>query len=262
MIGIFDSGSGGLTVLKEIRKRLPNADIVYFGDIKNAPYGVRSTEELAALTVAAIRLLEERGATNIVSACNSVSAALALSLVDGLAPERLIEMVGPTVASFAATQAKILLVATPATVNAEIYQNAFRTIGKEIDAIAIEKLAGEIEFGEDDRTLEHTIRNALTTYSLNASLDDASGDPGRLGLADTLLLGCTHYPFARDLFARVVPGMKVVDPAVAVAERVATQFAEEGGGTTRFLISADSAPFRTRVANLWPEGAYSIEVLD
>jgi glutamate racemase len=248
MIGIFDSGSGGLTVLKEIRARMPRADIVYFGDIKNAPYGVKSPEELAELTAVAIKLLEERGATNIVSACNSVSAALALSLVDGLAPERLIEMVAPTVASFADKPAKILLVATPATINAEIYQNAFRTIGKEIDAIAIEKLAGEIEFGEDDRTLEHTIRNGVTFIDLDTP--------------DTLLLGCTHYPFARDLFARVVPGMKVVDPAVAVAERVATQFAEEGSGTTRFLISADSAPFRTRVANLWPEGAYSIEVLD
>ncbi len=74
MIGIFDSGMGGLTVLSAIREQMPSADILYFGDTKNAPYGEKSREVLSELTVAAIRLLQEHGATNIVSACNSVSA--------------------------------------------------------------------------------------------------------------------------------------------------------------------------------------------
>ncbi len=247
MIGIFDSGSGGLTVLKEIRKRLPQADITYFGDIKNAPYGIKTTQELAELTVAAVKVLQERGATNIVSACNSVSAALALSLVDGLAPDKLIEMVGPTVASFEGSPAQILLVATPATIDAEIYQNAFRLIGKEIETSAIAKLAGEIEFDEPERVLEHTIRNGVSGIDIDTP--------------DTLILGCTHYPFAREIFERVLPHMQVVDPAVAVAERVAAQFAEEGRGATTFLISQDSAPFRTRVSQMWPDNNHTIEVL-
>ena len=78
MIGIFDSGSGGLTVLKAIREVMPSADILYFGDIRNAPYGEKSREELSRLTVNSIRVLQARGATSIVSACNSVSASLAV----------------------------------------------------------------------------------------------------------------------------------------------------------------------------------------
>ncbi|MCR4333930.1 MAG: aspartate/glutamate racemase family protein, partial [Patescibacteria group bacterium] len=143
MIGIFDSGSGGLTVLKAIRERMPSADILYFGDIKNAPYGSKSNSELSVLTVRAIELLQKRGATSIVSACNSVSASLAISLLDSLslAPTQLIEMVGPTVHSFKNSSARLLLVATPATIQSEIYQNAFRMIGKDVEVVAIPDLA-------------------------------------------------------------------------------------------------------------------------
>src|SRR4051812_29736626 len=122
MIGIFDSGSGGLTVLKAIRDVLPSADVLYMGDIKNAPYGSRSREELSKLTVEAIKLLQARGANRIVSACNSVSASLAVSIFDifSLDSTQLIEMVGPTVASFKGSNARILLCATPATVDSGI----------------------------------------------------------------------------------------------------------------------------------------------
>jgi glutamate racemase len=125
MIGIFDSGSGGLTVLKTVRERMPSADILYFGDIKNAPYGEKPHGELGALTVRAIELLQKRGAESIVSACNSVSASLAISLFDALslAPGHLIEMVGPTVSAFKDSPERILLTATPATIGSEIYQN-------------------------------------------------------------------------------------------------------------------------------------------
>src|SRR3989338_4503180 len=134
MIGIFDSGSGGLTVLKAIRDQMPSSDVVYFGDIKNAPYGSKTNSELSVLTVRAIELLQNRGADNIVSACNSVSASLAVSLFDALSltPPQLIEMVGPTVSSFKNSSARLLLVATPAPIQSEIYQNAFRMIGKDI----------------------------------------------------------------------------------------------------------------------------------
>lgn len=244
MIGIFDSGSGGLTVLKEIRARMPKADIVYFGDIKNAPYGTKTQEELVALTEQAIRLLEDKGATHIVSACNSVSAALAV----GNAPKDMIEMIEPTVVSFNDSPAKILLVATPATVGAGMYQNAFKAIGKEIETLAIPLLAGAIEFGASEEEIEKIVTDAL-----------AQVDRSRL---DTLVLGCTHYPFARSAFEKVLPGVVVIDPAVAVADRVAAQFAEEGNGATTFLISQDSEPFRMRVAALCREGDVVVEVVD
>ena len=118
MIGIFDSGSGGLTVLRAIRERMPSADIVYFGDIKNAPYGTKSQHELSALTFAAFKLLIKEGSTSVVSACNSASTTLAVSLLDAgdISPDRVIEMVGPTVRALKHTDADILIAATPATI--------------------------------------------------------------------------------------------------------------------------------------------------
>src|SRR5687767_11474091 len=99
MIGVFDSGSGGLSVLLEIRKRLPSVDVVYLGDIKNAPYGSKTREELGALTVMAVSRLLNEGADFIVSACNSVSASIVLPMLEilGVKPFEIVEMVGPTV---------------------------------------------------------------------------------------------------------------------------------------------------------------------
>ena len=115
MIGVFDSGVGGLTVLSALRELLPSADVVYFGDTKNAPYGTRSREELGRLSVHGLQFLQEHGATNIISACNSVSASLAISLFDvlSIAPKQLIEMVGPTVGYFKGSSRRLILCATP-----------------------------------------------------------------------------------------------------------------------------------------------------
>lgn len=252
MIGIFDSGSGGLTVLKAIRERMPSADILYFGDIKNAPYGSKSNSELSILTVRAIELLQKRGANSIVSACNSVSASLAVSLFDALslAPEHLIEMVGPTVSYFKNSNARLLLVATPATIQSEIYQNAFRMIGKDVEVVAVPDLASAIEFGSSEEEIERIIRNVFKDV--------------QLGNFDAVVLACTHYPLVANIFQRVFGKVHLFDPALAVAERVKRKLwpREVGDSTTRFIISKDSQPFRDRVAQLPLIGEFSVEVLD
>lgn len=251
MIGIFDSGSGGLTVLRAIRERMPSADILYFGDIKNAPYGEKSHRELGALTVRAIELLQKRGAESIVSACNSVSASLAISLFDALsiAPEHLIEMVGPTVSSFKDSSSRLLLTATPATIASEIYQNAFHMIGKEIETVAIPGLAAAIEFGGSEKEIESIIRKTF----LGVRVRDF----------DAIILACTHYPLIAHVFERALDPVSLFNPAVAVGERVQRQLwsHEAGNGMTRFIISKDSLPFRNRVAALQLRNV-SIEVLD
>lgn len=253
MIGIFDSGSGGLTVLRAIRERLPSADVVYFGDIKNAPYGSRPREELSHLTVEAIGLLKERGATSIVSACNSVSASLAISLFDTLeiAPRRLIEMVGPTVAYFRGSNARIALCATPATINSGIYQNAFRMIGTEIRTYPIENLAGAIEFGGDTPEIENKIADAFPT--------------GERGTFDILILACTHYPLVLESFTKVLgDSVALFDPAFVVAERVEKELwpREVGNGKTQYVITKDSEGFRTFVKQLFPNETHTVEVLE
>jgi len=250
MIGIFDSGSGGLTVLKAIRERLPSSDIVYFGDIKNAPYGDKSSGELGALTVRAIELLQEQGAESIVSACNSVSASLAVSLVDALAlgPGQLIEMVGPTVSALKGAPERLLLVATPATIRSEIYQNAFRMIGTNVMAVAIPDLAAAIEFGKGEEEEERLIRAALKGVSLADF--------------DLLILACTHYPLAAAAFSRATR-LPLIAPAEAVADRVKKRLwpREVGEGTTRFLVSADTPQFRERLAVLGL-GSAPVEVIE
>ncbi|MHB8860680.1 MAG: glutamate racemase [Minisyncoccota bacterium] len=252
MIGIFDSGSGGLTVLRAIREQMPRADILYFGDIKNAPYGSRSRAELSQLTIAAIERLQRHGAHDIVSACNSVSASLVLSLFDTLsiAPDSLIEMVGPTVSHFKDSQSRILLVATPATISSEIYQNAFHMIGKEIDAVAIPALAGAIESGAKDAEIETIIRDALGSVEKEKY--------------DECVLACTHYPLVQPVFERVLGNrIAIFDPASAVASRVKQKFGSQeiGDGRLHFIISEDAMPFRARVAEFFPGDDVVIEVI-
>lgn len=253
MIGIFDSGSGGLTVLRAIRDVLPSADVVYFGDIKNVPYGTKSPDELAELTVRALQLLHDRGARVIVSACNSVSASLAISLFEALSisPNSLIEMVGPTVRFFKDSPARLLLCATPATVRSAIYHNGFHMVGKEVTEIAIPELASAIEFGASETELERIVADAFRGVPLKEY--------------DALILGCTHYPLALSAFRNVIgDSLTIVDPARIVAERVEKEWwpREAGDGTLRFIISRESKQFREYVAHLFPKDACTIEVLE
>lgn len=251
MIGVFDSGSGGLTVLRAIRDILPSADIVYFGDIAHAPYGHKSREELTELTLGAIRLLRNEGATTVVSACNSVSASMVVSLFDvfDLDIQQLIEMVGPTVASFRGTPNRLLVCATPATVLSGMYQHAFKMIGKDVVMCPLPNLAGLIESGAPQEVIDHDIREALNAYAPDTY--------------DTVLLCCTHYPLVRDSFVRACgTRVEVVDPAHAVAERV-MRYAwprEVGNGALSFIISKESETFRSYVESLFGGEPYSIEV--
>jgi glutamate racemase len=252
MIGIFDSGVGGLTVLKAMRAVYPSIDAVYFGDIKNAPYGQRTGEELSRCTVGGLRFLLDHGATSLVSACNSVSASLVLSLHDvlSLGQVPLIEMVGPTVSAFKGSDARIALVATVATIESKMYQNAFRMIGKDIAAVAIPELAGAIERGEGEAAYEQSVAEALVQVPADSY--------------DVLVLGCTHYPLVIDIFRRLAPGKAIFDPAEAVAERVYQTLwpREMGYGKTQFFISRDSAQFRTLAATLFPKDSYTISVVE
>jgi glutamate racemase len=241
MIGIFDSGCGGLTVLRALRAALPQADVVYFGDTKHAPYGNRTREDIISLTEAAFNLLRSRGATNIVSACNSVSVSLALSV-----PERVIEMVGPTVRALAKSEKRIGLAATVATIESGIYQDAFRAAGKEATAFSIPELAGAIEAGKDT---DEIVANALA---------------GKEGTFDTLILACTHYPLVRESFAKVLPNVELFDPALPVAEEVKRLWGDEeqGTGTTHFILSKESPVFIRFIEAFFPESATACEVLE
>ncbi|TSC87160.1 MAG: glutamate racemase [Parcubacteria group bacterium Gr01-1014_8] len=247
MIGLFDSGSGGLTVLDALRKKAPNADIVYFGDIKNAPYGTRSKEELASLTTAGIRMLQNFGTDELISACNSA----ALSVLLGAAGHaRIIDMTRPTARAMRQYAGKrVLLLATPATIISRLYSDALETIVL-LDPLPIAELAAAIEFGASRSTIRDIVRSSFRERK------------GRQ--YDLVLLGCTHYPLARDIIEREAEKMfgkvEYIDPAEAVAEEAAQRFHTEGRGKLAFKISKDSDHFRKRVAELWPDAKYTIQI--
>lgn len=238
--------------MKAVRDVLPSSDILYFGDIKNAPYGSKSHRELSQLTVAAMKRLRDGGADRIVSACNSVSASLALSLLDAseLKPETMIEMVGPTVSYFRGVDARVAVCATEATVNSGMYETAFSMIDHTPVMIAIPELAGAIEFGASPERMKEMVEDALKPH---------------LGSFDVLVLACTHYPLVSELFGEVVgTGVPVFDPAYAVAERAKKLFwpQEVGNGQTHFIITQDSEYFSEHVKKMFPEMTYSIEVVE
>jgi glutamate racemase len=239
MIGFFDSGSGGLSVLSAFRALAPRADVVYFGDITNAPYGEKPQAELVALTKAGIEKLREFGAMQIVAACNSVSA----SVLAGVAEDTpMIEMTAPT-ATYMTQYAdkKFLLIATPATIASGIYDRALTSI-VELDSLAIPGLAGAIEFDAPEAEVRAIVHSALSTK--------------KSATYGGMILACTHYPLVFPILAKEAKEMLgitlVVDPAVAVAAEVANRFDIQGQGAMQFLISKESAIFRKRVADLFP----------
>jgi glutamate racemase len=266
MIGIFDSGSGGLTVLRALRDVLPSCDVVYFGDIAHAPYGSKSQEELADYVAQGLSLLRARGAERLISACNTASASLALSLYDAfdMEPGSIIEMVGPTVSYFKGTKQRIALCATPATIQSGIYQNAFRMLGQEVTAVAIPGLAGAIEFAEGKGgVFDNTYARSTGARQRQKQLISDAFKNISWSDFDVLILACTHYPLALDIFKEVVPeNIEVFDPAIAVAERAAKLFwpQEVRDGKTQFVISQDSQPFRALVKKMFPDAADNIEV--
>jgi glutamate racemase len=248
MIGLFDSGSGGLTVLAALRARAPHADIVYFGDIANAPYGERSAEELSRLTEHGLMRLSDMGATEIVSACNSVS----LSVLTGAAGHaNVIEMTRPTARALRAhAGARILLIATPATIRSGIYRDAIG-VSVLLEELSIPELAGAIEFGSAKKEVQRIIGDAFLEQKGKKY--------------DGVILGCTHYPFVREEIAEAAREMfgatLIIDPAEAVAEEVVRRFNVEGSGAIRLLISKDSSLFRSRVRELFPESSYTIDTV-
>lgn len=248
MMGIFDSGSGGLSVLAAFRRQAPSADILYFGDIKNSPYGTKSQEELAQLAEHGLQLLAERGATEIIAACNSISYSM---LAGAAGHDRVIEMTRPTarmMRKFAGE--RVLLLATPATIASGIYREALWSIVV-LDELPIPDLAGAIECEKKSPELTAIIRIALES---------------RKGKEfEKILLACTHYPLVREEIAAVAtelfPSAELLDPADAVVEEAVGRFACKGSGSIQFLISADSHGFRNRIAPMFLEGNCSLTML-
>jgi glutamate racemase len=214
-IGVFDSGFGGLTVLKQLVHLIPNADYFYFGDTARLPYGSKSVETVARYAVQATHFLEHQGANFLVIACNTATA-LALPQITAATSVPVVGVVEPG-AEHAAHQSrarKVVVIGTEATVSSHAYRQALEARGIEAREKACPLLVPLVEEG----WVEHPVTEQVASIYLAEAFADGFQD------ADVLVLGCTHYPLLHPLLKRVAPAKAtIVDSAHSTAQVVAAQ---------------------------------------
>lgn len=246
MIGVFDSGLGGLTVVRRVREALPSSDIVFFSDQAHVPYGDRTPEELYALLDANLQWLDARHVDAIVMGCNT-SCAIADTYGWPATRAEVFDLIdSATIALQRAGALRIGIVATAATVRSGAYGRRIRNAihNSEVWEVAAPRLVPLVEAGE------------LTGENTRAAVAEACSQlPADL---DAVVLACTHYPILDEHFAALLgPKVTRIDPALIQAQRVAELQARDGAieesGHTRYVTNGDLALYRENVARLTGE---------
>jgi len=217
-IGVFDSGVGGLTILRELLRELPDERYVYFGDTGNCPYGVRTEEEIQALSVAAAEFLLERGAKIIVVACNTASVS-ALATLRATFDTPFVGVVPAVKPAAERTRTKRVGVAsTEASAKGGYLQRLIHdhADGVEVLPVGCPRLVTIVEEGKlEGSEVEETVRGYIQPLL----------DRG----IDILVLGCTHFPAIRPVFKRVAgPEVAVIDSGAAIARQTRRVLTERG----------------------------------
>jgi glutamate racemase len=223
-IGVFDSGFGGLTVLRALMDRLPHAQFAFLGDTARLPYGSKSRRTIARYAAESAQfLVHEQGAEFLVIACNTASA-LALDAIQDAVSVPVLGVIEPGAAAARAASrtGDVLVIATDATVQSHAYTAACRAQGLR----ALEKACPLLVPLVEEGWIDHPVtKDVIRIY-----LAELTAEAAAQGLnPDVLVLGCTHYPLLRPLIQRTVPeGMRVIDSAEAVAEAAQRQFSRPG----------------------------------
>jgi len=216
-IGVFDSGVGGLTVLRALVERIPDADYLYFGDTARLPYGSKSAATVAHYAVGAVRYLQNQGAELLVIACNTATA-LALNEIKAAAGVDVIGVIEPgaEAAAAATRKRKVVVIGTEATISSHAYRRALEARKVAVREKACPLLVPLVEEG----WVEHTVTEQVAKIYLSEAFADDAGDFN----ADVLVLGCTHYPLIKPLLRRMAPEhVEIVDSAESTAREVARQ---------------------------------------
>ncbi|WP_415402648.1 glutamate racemase [Tateyamaria sp. SN3-11] len=253
-VGIFDSGLGGLTVLDAAQKRLPDVEFVYLADSANAPYGVRTADDIFNLTCAAVQRLFDAGCDLVILACNTASAAALRRMQESWVPEdkRVLGVFVPMIEALTERQwgdnspprevavQHVALFATPATVASRAFQRelAFRAIGVDVEAQACGGVVDAIEDGD------MILADALVRSHVDA-LKRKMPDP------QAAILGCTHYPLMQDEFQEALgEGVAVYSQASLVGESLADYLDRHpdkmGTGTSAYITTGDPKTVSTR----------------
>lgn len=235
-IGVFDSGFGGLTVMKALLEAVPDADYLYFGDTARLPYGSKSPDTVARYACEAARFLEQKGAGLLVIACNTATA-LALEQIRQAASVEVVGVIEPGAQQAAAVTCtkKAVVIGTEATISSHAYRNALAKFQIDSHEKACPLFVPLVEEGWID--------HGVTKEIAGIYLAEAFGNG--FGAADVLLLGCTHYPLLKPVLQKVVPkGVKLVDSADSTAYAVAKLLNQQPESPDRAAPSNDSAKIK------------------
>lgn len=250
-IGVFDSGVGGLSVLRAIRASMPGEAVLYFGDQGHVPYGSRSLGQIQNFSRGITKFLLDHDSKLIVVACNTASAAALNFLREDFPTVSFVGM-EPAVKPAAETTrtGRVGVLATPATFQGALYASVVERFasGVELFQHTCPGLVSQIEKGE------------LDSDETRAILEDAL-HPMLEKNIDTVVLGCTHYPFVIPLIERVVgEKVRVIDPAPAVAKQVkrllelaGTRNQSQGRASIRFFTSGSPSAMQSALPVLWGE---------
>ena len=209
-IGVFDSGLGGLTVVRALKKLLPNESIIYFGDTARLPYGVKSNDLVKQYSIQITKFLIQKDAKIIIIACNTATATALNILKSKFSSIPIIGVIEPGVeqAILKTNNKNIGVIGTIATISSDAYKKSIKKIDSEIDVIskACPLFVPFVEEGwTDGAAISEITEHYLSIFKNNV---------------DTLILGCTHYPLLKNIISKETKHITLVDSASAVAKNV------------------------------------------
>lgn len=256
-IGVFDSGVGGLSILKEIRRILPGEDLLYLADSAHCPYGTKPVPEIRARSLEVAAFLVESGVKAVVVACNSASVA-GLDQVREAYPQIPIVGVEPALkpAHNQTRNGRIGVLATSLTLKGDRFSLLVEKYGADVQVFTqpAPGLVELVENGElDTPEAEKLLRQYLT--------------PLLKEQVDTLVLGCTHYPFLREMIEKICgPSVTVIDTGLAVAKQTLRVLEQNrilnpktSGGKDAFYTSGDPVAVQKVIVKLWPYGEVEVK---
>jgi len=239
-IGVFDSGIGGLTVVRALMERLPFENIIYFGDTARVPYGVKSVETINRYAIQITEFLLKQDVKLLIVACNTM-AAVAYRAIQDLSPVPVLEVIEASAKiAVSETRSKTIgVIGTPATINSNAYARAIHQLDR--DAKVFSQACPLFVPLVEEGWLEHGATRLVAEEYLKPVMAEK---------IDTLVLGCTHYPLLKPLFQNIVgANVRLIDSAEAMAEIAADLIHRENlGNSSRqspdYLFYVSDVPYR------------------
>lgn len=258
-IGIFDSGIGGLSVLKEVRKQFPAEDLLYIADQAHVPYGMRTREEVLGFSEGIVRYLLNKKVKLIIIACNTASAVALESLRKTYPALPFVGMEPAVKPAAEETSTGIVgVLATPATFQGALYASTVEKFAKGVKILP-DTCPGLVELIEDGK-IDHPETRAILQKALSPMVEQG---------VDEVVMGCTHYPFVIPIIREIVgEDVQVIDPAPAVARQAGRLLVEYdlltsggGQGAIEFLTSGNPRELELIIGKLldWEEQVEGLE---